>query len=212
MIKHVFELYSEIYKGNIDKLPEKIIVGGIKFYKNKYYKDYYTKLISSEETRLINILGERLDADTEDILQLPVVEEKEEKWKPKKGEYYWYVDLNGNVDDYSWNYDNADNFLYNTGNCFKTKEEAQKHLDNINTEIELRELAEELNDGEEINWHNANQGKNYFYYDYYDDCIYSDKESTEKNAKTIYCLDYNFREKAIEKIGEERLKNYLKEE
>lgn len=105
-----------------------------------------------------------------------------------------------------------DEFRYNIKNCFKTEEEAKRCLENFKTELELRQLAEELNNGEKIDWNNTDQIKTVLYYDYKDEKICSDFLTYNKYVKQIYCLDKNFQEKAIEKIGEEKLMNYLQEE
>ncbi len=51
-----------------------------------------------------------------------------EIWKPKNGEEYWYVnDLYGALTDF-WDDTDSDQFRYEIGNCFKTKEEAELEL------------------------------------------------------------------------------------
>lgn len=44
-------------------------------------------------------------------------------FKPTCGNNYFYVDENGVLRHYYWNNTRLDFYLYNAGNCFKTKEE-----------------------------------------------------------------------------------------
>lgn len=53
------------------------------------------------------------------------------RWRAKIGEKYWYISCNFDVrqmKDYYWE---TDDLMYNIGNYFKTKEEAQVKLDKI---------------------------------------------------------------------------------
>ena len=56
-------------------------------------------------------------------------------WKPKEGELYWYVrfDANNNsiVTTNRWSQHSFDFTKYIIGNCFKTKEEAEEHIDDV---------------------------------------------------------------------------------
>lgn len=58
----------------------------------------------------------------------------DEKWKPKEKQAYWYVDIEGHLANDLFDDSIFDNDMYNFGDCFKTKEEAEiaakkiKHL------------------------------------------------------------------------------------
>ena len=56
-------------------------------------------------------------------------------WKPKEGEFYHCVLNNGTIDFHRWNLKWYDYYCYNSGNCFRTKEE-------ITDEIKQRILHE----------------------------------------------------------------------
>ena len=133
--------------------------------------------------------------------------EKKKRWRAKPGETYYFI---GSylLDVWCCNSDGSknDTLCYELGNYFKTKEEAQEVADKIKTYIELKQLAEELNGDEEIDWKDKNQNKYYIFYSYTHDRLLQDNWKTIQYQGTIYCLDKNFKEKAIEKIGEERLK------
>ena len=85
-------------------------------------------------------------------------------------------------------------------------------LDNINTYYELMDLAEELNKGEEINWGNMYQEKYCIYYDAITKTLCDAIYKRFKAIGQIYCLNENFLEIALERIGKERLEKLFKEE
>lgn len=55
------------------------------------------------------------------------------RWKPKDRQRYYYVTLgtSSDVDWHAWDNDRIDNDLYQSGNCFKTEEEAKAKLEQI---------------------------------------------------------------------------------
>ncbi len=102
-------------------------------------------------------------------------------------------------------------FLYKSGNYFKTQEEAQEYLDNITTKAELKVLAEELNEGKVIDWDDFSQRKYYMCANYQlINKLYFGEETTTQTAGVIYFLDSNFLDEAINRIGEERLIKMIK--
>lgn len=131
-------------------------------------------------------------------------------WEPNKGEDYYFIRDYGDVHSVSWIGDPVDNFRFAQNNCFQTKEEAEEHLENLKTKAELRALAEELNGDEVIDWSNAEQYK--YCIDYLDaeGCLSFNRSTVYKLQGVIYCLVSNFRVKAIERIGEERLIKMIK--
>ena len=147
--------------------------------------------------------------------------EKEEttRWRAKKGEKYYSVGLflkeNLRIGEYipeyeSFNFeqnDTIDNFNYKTRNYFKTKEEAEKYKERLKTYYDLMDLADELNNGEKIDWKNDKQRKYFIYYHVLDDRLYCSCATYTKNLGQIYCLDPDFQVKALEIIGEDKLKN-----
>lgn len=137
---------------------------------------------------------------------------KNKRWRAEESEEYYCVNINGKIKYFTENNDAVDDYYYKIRNYFKTREEAQRHLDNINTYYELVDLAEELNDGVEIDWENDKQTKYYIYFN----CSYKKLMTGNcysiKRIAEIYCIDENFLEKAKERIGEERLINLFKGE
>lgn len=139
-------------------------------------------------------------------------EKKNKRWRAEQEKEYFYIEESGYINEVIEYFDRVDDFNYKTRNYFKTEEEAQRHLDNINTYYELMDLAEELNEGEEIDWENLHQIKYSITYDTDDKKIFSTSNNVIKNLGRIYCLNKNFLEVAKQKIGEERLESLFKEE
>ena len=133
------------------------------------------------------------------------LEKNKGRCRVDEGECYYKVSDCGRVEYADENLHVFDDFRYKTRNYFKTQEEAQTHLDNINTYYELMDLAEELNDGEKINWEDEDQEKFYITFNFILNNIVQDYSRYIKRIGSIYCLDEDFLEKAKERIGEERL-------
>lgn len=134
------------------------------------------------------------------------------KYKRKSLEEYFYLDEYGDVvleDDCD---DNLDNHNYSIGNYFETEKQAENYKQKLLIEQELRDIAMELNKGEKIDWNNDEQEKYYLEYDFSIDSINCTFYTYIKIQGIIYCLDKNFKDIAIERIGEERLTKYLKGE
>ncbi len=48
------------------------------------------------------------------------------RWKPKKGDTYYWFDSHYHVRNYCWNNDTIDNFMFTSDNCFRTEEQAKE--------------------------------------------------------------------------------------
>lgn len=127
------------------------------------------------------------------------------RWRAEEGQWYFYIENFLEVDKNRDVGDSTDNMFYKIHNYFKTEEEAEKVVEKIKIYVELKDLAEELNAGQEIDWDNEYQAKRIIYKDFEckkldDNCVYEAKDIGQ-----IYCLNKDFLEIAIERIGEERL-------
>lgn len=131
-------------------------------------------------------------------------------WKPKKGEEYWFIDECGVIFS-STRINDYENAMCAIGNCFQTQEQAEKHLEHLKVETQLRDIAQRLNKGRVIDWEDSKQLKYRLSYDMYDNAIDMGSTNYLKVQGSIYCLSHNFEDVAIQKIGEDRLKKYLKE-
>lgn len=142
--------------------------------------------------------------------------EENNKYERKRcdyGDYYWFLNSIGeSVMIFDYNED-EDKFNYNIGNYFETEEQAKNYKEKLLIEQELRDIARELNKGEELYWEVDSQYKYYLSYDFSEDIIMEDTYSIfVRRQGTIYCLDENFKDVAKKRIGKERLIKYLKGE
>ena len=76
--------------------------------------------------------GKDWDADKKQIVDY--------RCKPKIGDNYYYIDCFLDVVDDIWSDDRMDDLVYTSGNCFKTKEEAQRYADKFIEILKERKL------------------------------------------------------------------------
>lgn len=129
--------------------------------------------------------------------------------KPNIGDEYWSIDSFGTVCIGIWKNVDADNYRYYTNNCFLTAEAAEQKLQIIETEIDLYKYAEEHKEAE-IDWGNDQQLKWYLAYRCLNDDISFNITLTVCIPKQIYFTSAAIAQDAIVKIGEGRIKEYLK--
>ena len=132
-------------------------------------------------------------------------EKKDKRWRAENNENFYYIDNDGYIASIHEDNSPCDNFKYKIRNYFKTEKQAQEHLENINTYYDLMDLAEELNNGEKIEWNNEEQPKYYIYYDCDSNDLITTSTRDFKDLGQIYCINENFLNIALEKIGKERL-------
>ena len=134
-----------------------------------------------------------------------------ERWKPEDFSTYFYVDSCMKIEQsefYNDTYIHSER--YNTYSTFKTKEEAELEAEKILVRRQLEDIAKRLNKGEEIDWFDSEQPKHCIEL-YFNDII-TNFYFSHKIQGTTYCLDENFLDIAIQEIGEQRLKAYLRGE
>ena len=129
--------------------------------------------------------------------------------KPEDGEEYFFIDSFGEIYHNDSDDDYHDLFRYNTGNCFKTEQEAEYYKENLLTKQALKDLALELNNGIEIDWKSEKQDKYYLYLDYQTNTLSMNWVYTEQE-NTTYCLNAEFLVIAKDRIGEEKLIKLIK--
>ena len=153
---------------------------------------------------------EKLERDLEELgIQLNELEEKKitksgKRWRCVKDRFYWYIEGDCEVYGEYETDDDYDNARYETGNYFRTKEEAKKTVEKIKIYARLKDLALRLNEGREVNWDDSAQDKWYIYYEY--NSLTTTASYGYQDIGQIYCLDKNFLEIAKQEIGEENLK------
>lgn len=121
------------------------------------------------------------------------VEENPKRYKPKELEYYYYIcdELYSGICKTTWTDHTSDANLYNSYNCFKTKEEAKQARELWLAERELRSLA----DG----------GAWFITYDCDEDAFNSTRYIIYRNCP----YQFSTKEKAdaaIEQLGKDKLK------
>ena len=135
-----------------------------------------------------------------------------ERWKPEPNEEYYYVNqlsaTSRAVND-EFDINAARCRAYN---CFETEEEAEQEAEKILVRRQLEDIARRLNKGQKIDWSDEDQAKSFMFLDCKTQLIERDCNLRNKVQGVVYCLDDNFRKIAIQEIGEERLKKYLKGE
>lgn len=137
-----------------------------------------------------------------------MLKECDERWKPKDNEKFWYIDSSGSVNYCLFMSETESRFK--NYNCFQTREQAEQEAEKILIRRQLEDIARRLNKGQEIDWYNKNQSKHCM--ELFCNEIMSDSYFTYKTQGTVYCLNKSFKDVAIQQIGEERLKNYLRGE
>lgn len=136
-----------------------------------------------------------------------------ERWKPKENETYFYVASSGTIEQD----EKRDGFIiddrrYNFYNCFPTKEQAKLEAEKILVRRQLEDIARRLNKGRKIDWLNSDQYKYSLHYSFFLNKICITYNISNKEQGSVCCLDDSFLNVAIQEIGEERLKKYLKGE
>ena len=147
---------------------------------------------------------EKVKKELEEALEKAKKELEEDK------KNYWAISYLGEVLCSSKNKDPNYDFKKKTGNYFKTEKEAKEYLEDLKVKAEIKKIAKELNGDKKIDWDDDTQPKHCLIYNYDDSEVGGNQQYTLKIEDTIYCLDEHFADVCIERIGEERLKNYLK--
>ena len=176
----------------------------------QYYSLLKDKIFFIDRVIVLNITVEDSLAEDWEVVE----EEKKEKkkyWKPKKDEKYYFItayeydvcvmdDMNDEVI--------VDDNRINMGNCFKAEEEAEHMVEKLKVIHELQKFAYENNEGE-IDWNNFSQNKFCLIYDNEVNNIFVDYFSfTRTNPFNIYFTSFKIAKRAIEEIGEDRIKKY----
>ena len=141
-----------------------------------------------------------------------MLKEHNERWKPNSGDAYYYIDAFGNVLSQIETGHYSDSAFWKSYNCFPTREQAEAEAEKILVRRMLEDIAIRLNKGQKIDWNNGKQFKYYICIDSCDNEIIWGREIQYISQGVVYCLDMNFYNVAIQEIGEEQLKKYLRVE
>lgn len=121
----------------------------------------------------IEISQESYEAFKEQFLK------EEKRWVPKLGEEYWFVNTIGIEYQGEWENDYIDNFRLNTGNCFKTENEMEKHLEKLHAIAEVTKYCYDNDLVLDPDWEDFKQSKYSIIYN---------NENKEINWLRLTCL------------------------
>ena len=126
-------------------------------------------------------------------------------WMPEENERYYFLGSSGLIN--SSFYENSfDEGKYLLGNCFHTEKEAKFIVEKLKVISELQRIAKENN--EKINWENFDEEKYFLLYDYRCKVVSIEHTANFLKLPTIYFSSVEGAKKAVETIGETRLKKY----
>ena len=125
------------------------------------------------------------------------------RWQPSNDELYYAINTEGGFFRSEWKEHFLDKNRFSIGNCFKTREEVESNIEKLKVIAELKAFAEPKDRA----WDGNN--KHYYFYLYAD----STSKLTIDYARffmnsTIYFKTAEMAKKAIEAVGEERIKKY----
>lgn len=130
-------------------------------------------------------------------------EEPERRWKPEFHDKYYYIDSAGVVNVGYWDDSKIDKIRYALGNIFKTEEEAKFAVEQLKVLAQIKQYVDD-----DKKWSSGNE----HWLIEYD----VDKDHIEANycyyilsiSSNLYFSSKEQAQKAINAIGEERLKKY----
>ena len=167
------------------------------------YDSKENRICTGDEVVVTGIAFEAALADDWEIVEEPIKD-----WKPKKGDTYYYIGNAGSIFNYDCREDILDEAHLNIGNYFKTEEDAKHMVEKFKVIRELQKFANENNE-EKIDWKNFNQCKYKIVYDAKDEDLYVDYNIQCKSEPfNIYFTSSKIAKRAIEAVGEDRIKKY----
>ena len=151
--------------------------------------ELYEKNIESQQQSL-----ETLKRELEELK----AEKENEPWKPKSADKYWYVDNDGYIHETEWTHFGIHRRRYLIGNVFKTEEEAEFRVGQLKVEAELRRFSRPFKSGSENytlqSWRNG------------DKIVITYFEVSQ--CGNMYFPSREIAQKAIDTVGEDRIKKY----
>lgn len=172
---------------------------------------YLYMFLDKEKGIMIRTLNDESDEVYENLSTEELLSEnweiyEESKWKPSLGDLYYYINSNGDIKFSYYNTRSIDKRCI--GNFFKTDEEADHMVEKLKVIKELRDFALENND-KNVDWRDKCTSKYFITYDFYDEEI-STASYTFRNFLpfNIFFTSKEIAQKAITKIGKERLERY----
>lgn len=122
------------------------------------------------------------------------------RWKPEVGKDYWFANVDGEVYRYKWFNDKIDNNLFNYTDAFPTEEQAIFDKECNRIRRELMKYGKNFVPNQ-YNWA--------IYYNYRDKAIGYWNSTLCFHPFDIYFESEEMAKKAVEEVGENRIKKYL---
>ena len=143
-VKTSYGRYIFIYKSNKENnrvYYYALSLSGLKLplYNSSCLASKYETSVSTEEEKQILIDAMHLDGKDWDADKKQIVDYR---WKPKCREVYYRINysLGIKIDSFVWYGEALDEIYFSNGNCFKTREEAQKYADKFVEMLKERKL------------------------------------------------------------------------
>src|SRR5574344_1654854 len=193
-VVELFELNGTGYKGMTIKMIEhtdKSKIGAI--YRTPNIGTDF-ELVEEKAMNKIEELEMKIKELSEEIERLKAEEDN----KPKYGEDYWFIRYDNEVISNVWYADDIDEARYELGNAFRTREEAEVRKEQLKVEAELRRFSRPFEENEQnviLKYaHDTNKLlTGHHLYSQYGNIYFASEEVAYK---------------AIETVGEERIKKY----
>lgn len=150
----------------------------------------------TNELQEIKELFEQIDQ------RIKALEEKckeDEEW-PKDGDLYSVISTRGKAFEHIWQEDFFDHDVFDVGNIFKTKEEAEFEVERLKVLRELEKMGSPFKTGD-LNWS--------VMLDDSEDIFFSCSDCDRRVYGNYYFDTEEKLKEAVEKIGEDRIKKYL---
>lgn len=154
----------------------------------------------SENYIVIN--GKRAELTKEQMEQLGIEVEWNNRWRASNRGGYWFVNADNLADMAQEGYDIYDDFRYYSHNYFQTREEVETHARVLETEMLLKKYADEHND-------EFKDFKCYLVWSSAANNYRIDKTCSTCKPRTIFFSSVKIVGDAIKEIGEERIIEYL---
>lgn len=139
--------------------------------------------------------------DEDRLKELLVKPKPKTFWDLKDGDGYWYINTINNIYYDIWNGNAWDLIVRESGNVFLTKEEAEFELERRKCEAIMLKYGRRTFEYEQNNFS--------IKYDHRNDCIYIESRIEIQYQGNTYYDTKELAKRAIDEIGEERLKKYI---
>ena len=172
-----------------------------------FKKKEIKKVLSQEEyERRIKELQDEL----EELKKIKIEDNKPKKgeiWKPDFEKVYYYLDFTNEVCPTVNNETAIDANIFECGNFYKTKEEAEYQANVQKYTALFRKYVEEHS--EPLSWNNVNARKYFLKWSFYDETFIFDYYCGAKAQGTIFASSTEILEDAIEFVGKENVIKYV---